>query len=75
MDLSLNIYTMNQHTLDIWNEGVIEQAGNRENPMPYLRIVSTIEVVVDNTLDDGVIEVFDKSIYKAMKKEGEDSDG
>lgn len=73
MALSDNIYIMNDRTWEKWKDGILEQAMQYANPMPYMKFVANLEVLVDNILKDDVIEVYSKELFDRLENEqGED---
>lgn len=67
MDLTKSVYVMNDYTYDVWEQGIFEEANKRTNPLPYLMLIATMEVAVDNRLMDGVIEVYDKDRFNELR--------
>lgn len=67
MDLNKNVYVMNNCTYDIWCEFIFEMADKQENRLDFFGKVAQIEIVTDDKLSDGVIEVFDKNTFELLK--------
>ena len=66
MSLKNNVYVMNDATWEKWKDGIFEEASKHDNPMPYMRFIAQLEIVVDNYLKDNIIEVYDKKIFEDL---------
>ncbi|MGD1416594.1 hypothetical protein [Bacillus stercoris] len=65
-----NVLVMNNNTLEETKEELLETASYARNPIGFITdFFKDLEIVVDDSLSDQVIEYWDKNSYERMKKE------
>lgn len=60
MEVTENVYVMNERTWELWESQLMDRASEVERPLPYLRIVSMIDVLIDISLPNYIVEVYCK---------------
>lgn len=64
-----SIFVMNQFTYDLLLEDVYEDASRSISPIDYIKLFSEIEVDIDNTLPNEIIEVYNVESYRGDNDE------
>lgn len=61
---------MNGITCEMMQDVLAEEAVNHYDPLTYLARYDGIPVIIDNSLPDNHVEVYEKWMYDAMLKYG-----
>lgn len=63
-----SVFVMNEKTYQSYLKEVSKLASKKEDPIEYIISVSNIKVVIDNSLADKKIEIWDEQTYFLYKK-------
>lgn len=61
MELTDNVYVMSEMTWGLWEMHLFERVSKVKHPLTYLKLISMIDVLIDNSLPNFTIEVYNKS--------------
>lgn len=60
MEIKRSIIVMNSKTWKMFEEEIIKNASNKEDPLAYLDDVMSMEIEIDETVEDGFVEIYEK---------------
>lgn len=65
------VFVMSEETWDNFKQEEYEFANTQPDPIVYLQSLSQLNIVMDNTLPYGIVEMWDKDKYDDMENEDE----
>lgn len=68
MEIQKSVIVMNSSTYEEFMERCYEKASKLENPIDYILNTSSIDVVIDEEIPNGISEIWDKDVYEKYKK-------
>lgn len=70
MDFKINkhdVIVMNSKTWELMKENTIEVAEKQDDPIGFIGRLNGLAIVIDETVADGMTEIWDKGVYQAFK--------
>jgi hypothetical protein len=68
MDVGESIIVMNSKTWEAFKSNALETASLQDDPIEYIKKFNSIEVVIDEKLEDNFSEVWSKEVYESYKR-------
>ncbi len=59
---------MNEYTYGKLKEKIFELAPSKEDPIGFVGTLASMNIIIDNTVHDGVTEFWNREVYYAYKE-------
>lgn len=69
MDIKETIIVMNKFTWELLLEATMKDASKKEDPILYMSLFGSLDIVIDESVADNFTEVWEKDKYEKYKGE------